>query len=126
MKDLNVLRIAQRMVLLKQTEEILTGTDGSSQLRKQLLDRVASWYLFPGTQARPRVVGIWGMTGTGKTHFVRELVRQLCLEDQTNYLPDTRETRIFEPVNMASTIWRASPLLLASTVMLYVWLMPRV
>ena len=86
MKDLNTLPIAQRMDLLKQAEDTLAGADGSSQLRRQLLDRVAPWYLFPGTQARPRVVGIWGMTGTGKTHFVRELVRQLCLEDRTFWI----------------------------------------
>ena len=86
MKDLNILPIEQRMVLLKQAERSLKAPDGSDNMRGRLLDSVASWYLFPGTQARPRVLGLWGMTGTGKTHFVRELVRQLRLEDRTFWM----------------------------------------
>lgn len=86
----NMLSLSERMALLKQAEAAMSMTDGVGTLWQQVLDRVAPWYLFPGTQARPRVVGLWGMTGTGKTHFVREMVRQLGLEDLPSGLtPDS-------------------------------------
>ena len=53
---------------------------------QRLGSAVAPWYLFPGTQARPRVLGRWGMTGTGKSSVVRALVRELGLEDITFWL----------------------------------------
>lgn len=86
MNDLNTHPLEERTALLKQAEAALLTTDAAGALRREVLDRVAPWYLFPGTQARPRVVGLWGMTGTGKTHFVRELVRHLGLEDSTFWL----------------------------------------
>jgi hypothetical protein len=52
----------------------------------RLLQAVAPWHLFPGSQARPRVIGLWGMTGTGKSSLVRNLVRELGLEDVTFWL----------------------------------------
>lgn len=52
----------------------------------QLVDLVRPWTLFAQAQSRPRVVGLWGMTGTGKSSLVRELVRHLGLEDRTFWL----------------------------------------
>jgi hypothetical protein len=74
----------QRHAHLKQAqaEFQLAPTD----VRREVLDRVAPWYLFPQTQGRPRVIGLWGMTGTGKTHFVRQLVEALALQDSTIWL----------------------------------------
>ncbi len=58
----------------------------------RLQNAVAPWYLFPGTQTRPRTIGLWGMTGTGKTSLVRSTVRELDLEDVTFWL-DAGECR---------------------------------
>ena len=69
MNDLNTHPLEERTALLKQAEFAMLTTDAACMLRREILDRVAPWYLFPGTQARPRVVGLWGMPGTGRTHF---------------------------------------------------------
>jgi cell division protease FtsH len=35
------------------------------------------WYLFPESQLRPTVVNLWGLTGSGKTALVKEIVNLL-------------------------------------------------
>jgi len=52
----------------------------------RLLGAFAPWYLFAEAQTRPRTIGLWGMTGTGKSSLVRELVRLLSLEERTYWL----------------------------------------
>ncbi len=59
---------------------------------ERLLDAFAPWYLFSGSQTRPRTIGLWGMTGTGKSSLVRELVKHLGLDDRTYWL-DAGECR---------------------------------
>lgn len=86
MNDQQLPPFSARLALLQKAERAMLRTPGTAPLRKQVLDRVSPWYLHPGTQARPRVLGLWGMTGTGKTHFVRELVKQLELEDSTIWM----------------------------------------
>jgi hypothetical protein len=59
------------------------GIDNEIQ---QLLDAFAPWYQFAETQTRPRAIGLWGMTGTGKSSIVRALVKESGLEDRTYWL----------------------------------------
>lgn len=59
---------------------------------QQLLDAFAPWYRFAETQVRPRAIGLWGMTGTGKSSVVRALVKESGLEDRTYWL-DAGECR---------------------------------
>lgn len=59
------------------------GIDNEIQ---QLLDAFAPWYRFAEAQDRPRVIGLWGMTGTGKSSLVRALVKAAGLEDHTYWL----------------------------------------
>lgn len=47
---------------------------------------ITPWLMLADAQTRPRVVGLWGMTGTGKSSLVRALVRELALEDRTFWL----------------------------------------
>ncbi|MDX9749593.1 MAG: AAA family ATPase [Flavobacteriales bacterium] len=71
-------------------------TDIRAQLKKshqgideaidRLLDAVKPWQLFAQAQTRPRVVGLWGMTGTGKSSLVRALTTHLGLADKTFWL----------------------------------------
>ena len=51
-----------------------------------LIDAVAAWFQFPVLQQRPRVLGLWGMTGTGKSSLVKGLVKALAVEDRTFWL----------------------------------------
>lgn len=56
------------------------GIDAQIQ---SLLDAFAPWYRFAETQDRPRTIGLWGMTGTGKSSLVRALIAATGLEDRT-------------------------------------------
>lgn len=46
-----------------------------------VIDEVVSlmmpWYLFPEAQLRPTIVNLWGLTGSGKTALVQEIVEVL-------------------------------------------------
>lgn len=53
---------------------------------QRLIDAFAPWYRFAETQARPQVIGLWGMTGTGKSSLIRSLVKAAGLEDRTYWL----------------------------------------
>lgn len=59
------------------------GIDAEIQ---RLLEAFAPWYRFAETQTRPRTIGLWGMTGTGKTSLVRALVEEMGLEKRTIWL----------------------------------------
>ncbi|MCL4281830.1 MAG: hypothetical protein KJZ58_06170 [Flavobacteriales bacterium] len=59
------------------------GIDAEIQ---RLLDAFAPWYRFAESQMRPRTIGLWGMTGTGKSSLVRSLVKAVGLEDRTFWL----------------------------------------
>ncbi|MBK9288854.1 MAG: hypothetical protein IPN38_14490 [Flavobacteriales bacterium] len=54
---------------------------------------ITPWLMLADAQTRPRVVGLWGMTGTGKSSLVRALVRELALEDRTFWLDVSRMPR---------------------------------
>ncbi len=72
-----------RQALLDRVADQMARTGSDPDTVRLLMERIAPWYLFPGSQLRPRVVGLWGMTGIGKTHLVRAVVTALGLEDRT-------------------------------------------
>ena len=51
-----------------------------------LVDATGAWYLFPEAQERPRTIGLWGMTGTGKSSLVKAMLNTLGLQDRTFWL----------------------------------------
>lgn len=59
------------------------GIDAEIQ---RLLDSFIPWYQFAEAQERPRTIGLWGMTGTGKSSLVRALAKEAGLEDRTFWL----------------------------------------
>lgn len=48
----------------------------------RIIDSISAWYIAPEICTRPTIVNIWGITGTGKTSLVRELVRELGFNDR--------------------------------------------
>ncbi len=47
-----------------------------------IIDSIQTWYLLPQVLTRPPIVGLWGMTGVGKTALVRSLVSHLGFGDR--------------------------------------------
>lgn len=54
---------------------------GLDHVIDSLCSKITSWYLFPDKQSRPVIINLWGLTGTGKTALVRELVAFLNLDN---------------------------------------------
>ncbi|MBV6404594.1 MAG: hypothetical protein IT228_01520 [Flavobacteriales bacterium] len=76
-----------RIQQLKQARETIRSSHfGIDTEVDRLMQAVTTWYLLNSTQQRPRVVGLWGMTGTGKSSLVRALVDALGLGDRTFWL----------------------------------------
>ncbi|MBX3021862.1 MAG: hypothetical protein KF799_09320 [Bdellovibrionales bacterium] len=49
----------------------------------QILTLVRPWYVLPQAQRRPTVISLWGMTGVGKSSFVRRMVE--CLDCMSSF-----------------------------------------
>lgn len=47
----------------------------------QVIDACTSWFLLPQYQDRPVIINLWGLTGTGKTALVEELMKHLSFEN---------------------------------------------
>ncbi|MDX9752063.1 MAG: AAA family ATPase [Flavobacteriales bacterium] len=85
--------IFDRAARIRGLEERLRTTHfGIDTEIRRLLDVFAPWYQFAETQTRPRTIGLWGMTGTGKSSLVRALVKEAGMEDRTFWL-DAGESR---------------------------------
>ena len=52
---------------------------------EQIMEKVRTWYLFPQLQVRPSIVGVFGMTGTGKTDLLRKIANYLEIEQNFVY-----------------------------------------
>lgn len=48
----------------------------------RVIDSVRAWVLMPELVTRPVVIGLWGLTGTGKTQLVRRLAQLLGFYDR--------------------------------------------
>lgn len=98
MADHLTLNAEQRQAVLERTKSKLCPDGADTNVASKVLEHVGPWYLFPETQLRPRVVGLWGMTGTGKTHLVKQIVAELGLEERTLWLDGGRlASRPIEP-----------------------------
>lgn len=86
MADHLTLSAEQRQAVLERTKSKLCPDGADTNVASKVLEHVGPWYLFPETQLRPRVLGLWGMTGTGKTHLVKQVVAELGLEERTIWL----------------------------------------
>jgi hypothetical protein len=53
---------------------------GIDKVIDQIVEKIQPWYLFNEAQTHPLVINLWGLTGTGKTSVVKELVKELGKE----------------------------------------------
>jgi hypothetical protein len=62
-------------------EQLKMGLKGRFIGLDDVIDEIISlmmpWYLFPEAQARPTIINMWGLTGSGKTALVHALVEML-------------------------------------------------
>jgi len=55
---------------------------GIDPIIDRVIDSVRAWYVLPELVARPVIVCLWGLTGTGKTQLVRRLAQLLGFYDR--------------------------------------------
>ncbi len=80
-------RIERRRAELLQAKCALrTRFAGLDEVIEQVVDAMASWYCLPEVQTRPRVIGLWGMTGTGKSAVVSACLDLLGFRERSCWL----------------------------------------
>ena len=52
---------------------------------EQIMEKVRTWYLYPELQTRPTIVGVFGMTGVGKTDLLKKIAKYLDIEQNFVY-----------------------------------------
>lgn len=50
---------------------------GLDEVIDEVITLMTPWYLFPHAQRRPTIVNLWGLTGSGKTALVQQIVDSL-------------------------------------------------
>lgn len=46
---------------------------GIDSVIDQVFDQIKTWYIYPEYMSRPTIINLWGLTGVGKTDFVKKL-----------------------------------------------------
>jgi hypothetical protein len=54
---------------------------GLNAVIDDIIAAISGWYHYPEYQSSPCIVNLWGLTGTGKSAVVRELIKLLDIED---------------------------------------------
>ena len=72
-------RQAQLAAIAAELKQELFGID---DVIDRVIDAVRAWYVMPQLIARPVIVCLWGLTGTGKTQLTRLLVQKLGFYDR--------------------------------------------
>ncbi len=72
-------RQAQLATIAAELKEELFGID---DVIDRVIDAVRAWYVMPQLIARPVIVCLWGLTGTGKTQLTRLLAQKLGFYDR--------------------------------------------
>jgi cell division protease FtsH len=80
-EDLNRIEIGQQKLELLSTH--LKGMFfGIDDIIDKIIDNIKFWYIFPELQLRPTIICLWGLTGTGKTALIREIVSFLGMNQR--------------------------------------------
>jgi len=66
-------------------KEVLSLFVGRNSSIEHLFDQIEGWYLYPRTRLTPLIINIWGMTGTGKTSIIKEIIKHLGLDREFFY-----------------------------------------
>lgn len=73
--------LIERRKRLQYTGEVLKDQFiGLDKVIDEIVSLIAAWYLLPEIQRRPTVINLWGLTGSGKTALVQQLIKHLSLE----------------------------------------------
>lgn len=76
-------QLAQRNQQLQDVAaQLKTELFGIDAIIDRVIDSVRAWYVLPELVARPVIVCLWGLTGTGKTQLVRRLAQLLGFYDR--------------------------------------------
>jgi cell division protease FtsH len=76
-------QLAQRNRHLQEVAaQLKTELFGIDSIIDRVIDSVRAWYVLPELVARPVIVCLWGLTGTGKTQLVRRLAQLLGFYDR--------------------------------------------
>jgi hypothetical protein len=76
-------QLAQRNQQLQEVAaQLKTELFGIDAIIDRVIDSMRAWYVLPGLVARPVIVCLWGLTGTGKTQLVRRLAQLLGFYDR--------------------------------------------
>jgi len=65
--------------IARELKEELVGLD---EIIDDIISKIKVWYIMPEVLSRPVTICLWGMTGVGKTDFVRRLARKLDMYDR--------------------------------------------
>lgn len=57
--------------------ELKTEFFGIDEAIDRVISSIESWYIIPEALKSPIIINLWGLTGVGKTHLVRNLVKKL-------------------------------------------------
>lgn len=83
MLHINKTIIAERKQTLEKTRKVLKDRFiGIDRIIDDLLSYIQVWYLVPEILKRPVTINLWGMTGTGKTDLIRQMVKSLEFQDR--------------------------------------------
>jgi cell division protease FtsH len=69
--------------IAKQLKSEFIGLDG---IVNEVVTLISPWYFFPEAQARPTIINLWGLTGTGKTALVKRMVDLIKMKDNFLHL----------------------------------------
>lgn len=64
----------------KTLKELFFGID---EVIDKIFAQIETWYIYPEYLIRPTIINLYGLTGVGKTDFVRKLSKLLELNDKT-------------------------------------------
>lgn len=62
--------------------ELKTEFFGIDYQIDKVIDSIKTWYIMPSIITKPLIINLWGLTGVGKTAFVRSLVDKLEFRDR--------------------------------------------
>ena len=81
-EQLNQHLAARQAQLAAIAAELKTELFGIDEVIDRVIDAVRAWYVMPQLIARPVIVCLWGLTGTGKTQLTRLLTQKLGFYDR--------------------------------------------
>ncbi len=69
--------ITKRQKLREVSDALKQQFLGLDAIIDEVISLLMPWYLFPDAQLRPTVINLWGLTGSGKTALVQQLIELL-------------------------------------------------